>query len=210
MTHRTGPIAAAAMCALLTLNLGFSQSRAAKLEKVVRADVEPSALSPAPFKESEGAKRGDAVAPDFTLTDLEGNRVDLKSFRGRVVLLNFWATWCPFCAEEMPYLESLRLRYGKKGLVVLGITDEDADAARAFLKSHGYTFTTLVDEGGKVGESYGIERIPTTVVIGRDGRIVSREVGEQSEEELLYIVRKAGIGERRGEGKTMAYNSHRP
>jgi len=115
---------------------------------------------------------------DFTLQRLSGGSVSLSSLRGSVVILNFWATWCPPCRTEMPSMEILYQRYKNQGLEMLAVDlREDADTVRRFIQRNGYTFPVLLDLDGRVGGIYGIQSIPTTFIIDRDGMIIGRVVG---------------------------------
>lgn len=99
-------------------------------------------------EEGPALTRGMA-APDFALPDLQGRQHTLSAQRGRVVVLNFWATWCPPCVEEMPSLDGLHKALATEGLVVMGISvDEDASALRRFVQERGLTLTVLQDPGG--------------------------------------------------------------
>jgi len=131
-------------------------------------------------------------AEDFKLKDLNGKNVELKSLRGKVVVLDFWATWCAPCREEMPHLEKLHRELKDKGLVVVGINTEDAKAARSFMKKYEYTFMTLIDDGN-ASVIYKIDAIPTVFVIDKEGKITSHYIGAQSEETLREAIKKAGI-----------------
>lgn len=117
-------------------------------------------------------------APDFTLKDLNGKQVQLRDFRGKVVFLNFFATWCVPCRLEMPAMERLSRAFKDKGLVVLAVDiKESAKAVRAFLKELKVTFPALLDEDGSVAFTYGIRPLPATFLIGRDGKILWRAFG---------------------------------
>jgi thiol-disulfide isomerase/thioredoxin len=171
---------------------------------------EPVAESSFTFAPPSGAKlveslaqpRGDNREPtspfvgkeaeDFKLKDPSGKKVELKSLRGKVVMLDFWATWCLPCRDEMPHLEKLYREFKDKGLVVVGINVEDAKTARAFMKQFGYTFLTLIDDGN-VSVIYRVEGIPTVFVIDKDGKITDHYVGAQSEEELRGAIKRAGL-----------------
>jgi peroxiredoxin len=131
---------------------------------------------------------------DFALRDLDGREVSLKNLRGKVVLINFWASWCGPCRLEMPYLEKLHRELNGKDAVILGIDDERPEVARAFLRKNGYTFPTLVDERREVARNYHVSGIPQVFVIGRDGKVVTHYVGAHSESELRAALKKAGVG----------------
>jgi TonB family protein len=137
----------------------------------------------------------EAVA--FTLKDLDGKPVDLQGLKGQVVLLNFWASWCGPCVAELPYIEKLHREFKDKGLVVLGVNDEEIEVARQFMKEKGYTFTSLVDEGKETAQRYEIQSIPQVLVIGRGGKIVSHTFGysEGREGELRATVERALSGD---------------
>src|SRR4029077_7000800 len=95
-------------------------------------------------------------APDFSLLDLQGSEVKLGQFRGKAVLLNFWATWCVPCRSEMPTIELLHREFGDKGLVVLGVDDEDAQTQIAFLRESGFSFASLVEPRKQATNLYGV------------------------------------------------------
>jgi peroxiredoxin len=121
----------------------------------------------------------DSPAPALCLPGLDGSTTDLAAFRGSVVVLNFWASWCPPCVHEMPSLEGLHRALGSEGLVVIGVSvDEDERALRSFVEEQGITFPILRDPGGrKADTAYRALEFPTTFVIDRDGILRSRYVG---------------------------------
>ena len=116
-------------------------------------------------------------APDFTLASLDGEQWSLSLLRGQVVLLNFWASWCEPCHRELPQLQQLRERHYDDGLVVLGVSDEDPGKARPYLEEHGISYPSLHDRDGSAMRSYQINAIPTSLIIGRDGRLQQRMEG---------------------------------
>jgi peroxiredoxin len=117
-------------------------------------------------------------APDFSLLDLTGRKTRLKDFRGNVVFLNFFATWCVPCRLEMPAMERLHRTYKDKGLVVLAVDiREDAKTVRAFTQELKLSFPALLDRDGSVAYTYGIRPVPATYLIGRDGKILWRAFG---------------------------------
>lgn len=119
------------------------------------------------------------AAPDFTLTDKNGKKVTLSSFRGKVVLLNFWATWCPPCRQEMPSMEKLfQSFHDRTDFVMLAVdSQEPLTTVEPFLKKYGYTFPILLDTTGEVGSMYSVTGIPTTYLIDAQGRVIAGKVG---------------------------------
>jgi cytochrome c biogenesis protein CcmG/thiol:disulfide interchange protein DsbE len=118
-------------------------------------------------------------APDFSLTDLDGNQIHLADLRGRPVIVNFWASWCMPCVEEFPLLREAAERHEAGGLVVIGIVYRDrSEAARAFMARNGGTWAAAMDPDERVAEAYGILGPPETFFIGRDGKIVARQLGQ--------------------------------
>jgi len=117
---------------------------------------------------------------DFSLHDLSGNNVRLSDFSGKVVLLNFWATWCPPCRAEIPQLESLYKEYKDKGLVVLGVDLQEAPAGvRDFVSKNKMTYPVLLDTSGQIGGSYGVRSIPTTYLVDKQGNVTSGTLGSR-------------------------------
>jgi peroxiredoxin len=126
--------------------------------------------------ESIGAGK---MAPDFALRDLAGKTVTLSSFRGKIVFLNLWATWCPPCRTEMPSIETLHKTFAANPDFVALMVSEDADVKKPpeYIKKNGFDFAVLLDPENKVGEAYDVSGLPESFVIGRDGRIVAHHVG---------------------------------
>ena len=111
-------------------------------------------------------------APDFTLRTIDGKNLRLQEMRGRVVLVNFWATWCGPCRQEMPHLNRLYEKYRASGFVMLGVNiDEDANNAMGVANKLGLKFPVLLDTDKKVSRLYDLSTMPSTVVIDRDGRV---------------------------------------
>lgn len=111
-------------------------------------------------------------APEFALADLDGRMVALRDLRGKVVLVNIWATWCPPCRAEMPAMQAALDRYGDQGLVVLAVNQrEDREAVAAFMKERQLAFPALLDSDGAVGASYQASALPSSFFIGRDGTV---------------------------------------
>lgn len=131
-------------------------------------------------------------APDFKLKDLEGRDVVRSELQNKVVLLDFWATWCGPCRAELPIIAKIEREWTTKGLVVLPITDESAKYVRAFQKHYGRQFRTLVD-GESAFRAYGVFERPTVALIDRNGKIAVFEVATLSESELVEKLKLAGL-----------------
>jgi len=128
-------------------------------------------------KVSRGPQPGD-LAPDFVAPRLDGGVQTLSNFRGSVVLLNLWATWCPPCIAEMPVHNRLAEKYGPRGVVVLGVAgDDDPQAVRRFVEEREVKFDILLDPGGAVGTQYGITGYPETFLVDREGRLREKFIG---------------------------------
>lgn len=116
-------------------------------------------------------------APNFTVQDAD-RKVTLADYRGKVVVLNFWATWCPPCVEEMPSLVQLQQRLKDKGVTVLAVSlDADEGAYHKFLKDHGVNLTTVRDPDLKSSDLYGTFKYPETYIIDRNGTLQRKFIG---------------------------------
>lgn len=131
-------------------------------------------------------------APDFTLQDLDGKPVKLSDFRGKAVLLNFWATFCGPCKVEMPWLVELQKQYGPQGLQIVGVALDDSgkDAIQKYAKEMGVNYTILQGQDS-VGDAYGAVGLPATFYIDRNGKIVDSALGLVSRSEIEDNIKKA-------------------
>jgi len=130
------------------------------------------------YRQGAPSLRGRA-AKDFPLT-LDGKPVHLSDLRGKVVVLNFWATWCPPCMDEAPSLNQLQQQIAPQGGVVLGVSvDDDASAYDNFLESYKITFPTYRDPSGQIAVDYGTSMFPETYIIDRHGRFDRKIIGKQ-------------------------------
>ena len=131
----------------------------------------------------DAVKRGDRpAAPDRRLPTLDGRQASLSSYRGRPVVLNFWASWCEPCKDEAPAIEAAHRRLKKAGGTVLGVTVSDASPdSKAFMKKYGLTFPSLRDVDGELAEDFDATGVPETFVIDRRGRITALSRGQVKE-----------------------------
>jgi cytochrome c biogenesis protein CcmG/thiol:disulfide interchange protein DsbE len=131
------------------------------------------------------AKSGGALAPDFTLHTLNGKDVTLSDMKGKVVLLEFWATWCPPCRASIPGIERLHEKYKNKGVVILAVSMDEGgwDSVQSFVKEHGMTYTVL-EGNDDVYSKYQVRSIPLLLVIDKEGKITRRYLGFGNEEDV--------------------------
>ena len=143
------------------------------------ADRGPGRSGPPPS--TGGAWLEPAARPSIDLSadlkTLDGRNVGLKDYRGKVVFLNFWATWCRPCLVEMPSMAKLHERFSKQGLQMVAISDEDLETVRAHARRKGYPFTVLVDPERTLAARLGIQGVPTTFILDKEGRLIYQHVG---------------------------------
>ena len=147
----------------------------------------------------ENQAQNAVAAIPFTLKDQYGKTHTLDDYKGKIVFLNFWATWCPPCRAEMPDIQKLyerSSREGKDSVIVLGVaapklgSEKDEAGIKAFMEKNGYSYPVLMDKGGKLFEAYGIRAIPTTYLIDRRGNVIGRVQGALSAENLEKIIQQ--------------------
>jgi peroxiredoxin len=129
----------------------------------------------------------------FTLTGMDGQTYTLASLKGRIVLLNFWATWCPPCRKEMPDMENLYRTYEKKGLTVIAASDENRPVVEQFLAKNPYSFTVALDAGGKVQAAFGVDGIPKSFIFDREGRLAAQAIDMRTQSQFLELLKMAGL-----------------
>ncbi|MCP3667254.1 MAG: redoxin domain-containing protein [Gammaproteobacteria bacterium] len=133
-----------------------------------------------------------SLAPDFVLTDVDGNQHQLSDYRGQVLIINFWATWCPPCRAEMPSMQRAWEQLEKEGILMLGINvGEDEDTIFLFSADYPVEFPLLMDSDSRVINQWPVRGLPTTFVVDIQGKIVYRAIGgrEWDDPELLGFVR---------------------
>ena len=149
------------------------------------------------FRPSGDQQVGDGAAPGFATVDLHGRPVRLADYRGRIVLINFWASWCVPCRKEFPLLEEVNgTSAGGRDVAVLGVVFQDTvEAARAFMREQGADWPGLRDPGGRIADDYGVglrPGLPVTVAVAPGGRLAGRHVGELRDGDLERLVAAAG------------------
>ncbi len=140
--------------------------------------------------QADDAKRQNA---NFTLADLQGKSWTLQDLRGKVVLVNFWATWCPPCRKEMPDLQALYDKYKDQGFVVLAISDEEAAKVAPFIAERKIGYPVLLDSGRKVNEAFIVEGIPKSFVYDRSGKMVAQSIDMRTRGQFQEMLAQAGL-----------------
>ena len=133
-------------------------------------------------------------APALTVTDLHGNQLALANFRGKVVLLDFWTTWCPPCRADAQALEKLYRAYSAKDVTIIGISvNEDRSVVEKFLGEHPHTYPIVLTTENEMPRSYQIATFPTYIVIDRDGTVITASEGDKGFASLRKLLQKAGL-----------------
>ena len=166
------------------------------LAKLVRYEgVTTDLKDPLLAKASEAlaANDADVEKADFTLKDLKNKPWTLSQLRGKIVLVNFWATWCPPCRKEMADLDAIYTHFQGQGLVVLSISNEDPFKVNSFLSAGGYHPPVLIDNGGKVGKAFHVDGLPQTFVFDREGKLVAKSIDMRTQRQFFTMLGKAGL-----------------
>ena len=140
--------------------------------------------------EADDAKRQSA---DFTLADLQGKVWHLQDLKGKVVLVNFWATWCPPCRKEMPDLDALYNKFKDQGFVVLAISDEEAAKVSPYIAEHKIGYPVMLDPGRKANDAFIVEGIPKSFVYDRSGKLVAQSIDMRTQNQFLGMLAQAGL-----------------
>jgi peroxiredoxin len=167
-----------------------------ELAQLVRYEHVDASLDDPQFAAAMAALEADDARRkqiDFTLTDLRGTNWSLQGLRGKVVLVNFWATWCPPCRKEMPDLDELYQRFKDQGLIVLAISDEDEAKVRPFVTERNITYPILLDPGRKVNDLFHVEGIPKSFVYDRAGNLVAQSIDMRTQKQFLDMLAEAGL-----------------
>jgi peroxiredoxin len=135
----------------------------------------------------------DIQKANFTLKDLHNKKFTLSELRGKIVVVNFWATWCPPCRLEMPTLDAIYTHFQPQGVVVLSITDEDPFKVNTLISQWGYHPPVLLDPGGSVHKMFHVEGIPRTFVFDRDGKLAAEAIDQSTSRQFLAMLSQAGL-----------------
>jgi peroxiredoxin len=164
------------------------------LQAFVESGVKSADVETAKAMIENPRRARETFAPEFGIASMEGEYVSLKELRGKVVLLDFWATWCGPCRIELPSVQKLHREFKSRGLVVLGVNQGEGPAqVRPFLKKYGYDFGVLLDPQQQVGERYQVSGIPALFIIDKTGTIRTHFVGVRDENTLRAALAQAGI-----------------
>jgi peroxiredoxin len=178
----------ALLIGIFLVNLFQDQQEKKAREEAAQLASESMDLSDA----KQGLTKGDR-APDFELTTLDGENVNLSDYQGKRVILNFWATWCPPCKAEMPHMEKYYEKNSKKEnveILAVNLTSQDdgKKAVEQFVAGYELTFPILMDEKGDIGDQYRVFTIPTTYIIDTNGIIQHKIVGPMNEEMMGKMI----------------------
>jgi thiol-disulfide isomerase/thioredoxin len=167
-----------------------------ELASLVRYEGVTTTLADALFvKAGKQLAANDAAVEkvDFTLKDLNNKKVTLSELRGKIVMVNFWATWCPPCRLEMPDLDFLYTSFQPQGLVVLSITDEDPAKVNSFIAASGYHPPVLLDPGDAIRKLFRFEGIPRTFLFDRGGKLIGVAEDQRTRGQFLAMLARAGL-----------------
>lgn len=139
------------------------------------------------------ASDADVEKADFTLNDMKGKKVTFSALRGKVVLVNFWATWCPPCPKELSDLDAVYVRLQSQGLIVLAITPDAPSDLNRFFSGGGVLLPVLLDTDGKVLEEFHVDGLPMTFVFNRKGRLAAKSINVRNQHQFLLMLAKAGL-----------------
>src|SRR5664279_3033369 len=167
-----------------------------ELAQLVRYEHVQTSLDAPQFKAAMAKLEADdrrRQETDFTLTDLQGKTWSLRELKGKVVLVNFWATWCPPCRKEMPDLNTLYQRFKDQGFVILAISDEEVGKVKPFIAERNISYPVMLDPGRKINDLFQVEGIPKSFVYDREGKLVAQSIDMRTQKQFLEMLGQAGL-----------------
>jgi len=167
-----------------------------ELASLVRYEDMAADIADPQFKraaEALAAEDAEVAKADFTLYDIHNKKQTLSKLRGKIVVVNFWATWCPPCRKELPDLDAIEAHYASQGLEVLAITDEELIKVNAMLGNAKPAFNILFDPNRKIANQFHVEGIPRTFIFDRDGKLVAESMDMRTQKQFLLMLQKAGL-----------------
>ena len=194
--HGTLQEAAATLAAALREHPASSADPYLTLAQLVRYEHVDVSLETPQFRDATAELAAEDERREhlnFTLKSLDGKTWTLRQLSGKVVLVNFWATWCPPCRKEMPDLDSLYKEFGDKGLVILAISDEERGVVERFLAEHNVSYPILLDRGRKVSDAFMVHGIPKTFVYDRSGHLAAQSIDMRTRRQFLEMLGRAGM-----------------
>lgn len=178
-----------AVAGILIIAAAYTFYSKSKSMVLIPSSDETTATSQTSGQASESTK---VMAPDFSLKDLDGNTVKLSDYKGKVVILNFWAVWCKYCKQEMPDLNELNKELEKDNNAVILAVDaqESSDTVKDYLTSNDIALKVLLDSDGAVSQTYGVSGFPTTFIVNKDGSLYTYISGKTDKATLVQILDK--------------------
>ncbi len=168
-----------------------------EVAKLVRYEGATAALDDPQYTQAMqalAANDADAAKADFTLKDMKGKKVTLSKLKGKIVLVNFWATWCPPCRKEMADLDAIYTHNQSQGLVVLSLSSEKPfTIGQFFAQAPPYHPEVLLDQGGKVAKQFHVDGLPTTFVFDRDGKLAAKAIDMRTQRQFFALLATAGL-----------------
>jgi peroxiredoxin len=168
----------------------------AELERYEHMTIDPAVAQTDQYKQAVNlliTNDAEIEKQDFTLKDLHGKKWTLSQLHGKIVVVNFWATWCPPCRKELPDLDAIYTHFKSQDLIILGLDDEDPAKISQFLGFHELSYPVLLDSGRKTADAFHVGGIPKTFVFNREGKLVAQSIDMRTQRQFLNMLSAAGL-----------------